>query len=440
MRSVIRSLMVPLLLLPLWVAAAAFLSGAPDAVVAASGVGATLGSALLIRWAVPPGSYLPSGSLWGAQYGRVGAAVRELERCGAIFEGAQDMLDVKRRAGLKVGFREKGADVDYGDLRSTGWDGPGAAWRNDFQLACDAQPTLSTLSNSAVPMWLTMYVDPAVIEVLFTPMRAAEICGEKKVGDWLMDTAQFLYVESTGEVSSYGDYNENGSSGANVNFPQRQSYHYQTFTKWGEKEIARAGLARLDWVSRLNIASALALNKFQNNSYFFGVAGLENYGLLNDPSLSAALSPTSAWSTADADVIYGDFVRMFRQLQVQSQGVITKRDRMKLVLSPTVETYLLNTNPPYDSQTAESLIRKGFPNLEIINAVEYHNPTGSGEFVQLIVESVDGQKTAQCGFTEKMRAHAIVRDTSSWKQKKSQGTWGTVIFNPFAIVSMVGIT
>lgn len=434
MRSYFKNLSAPLFLLPLVIASAlvVFAGASP-----LEGAGVGLLSGALIALAV---DYGPGVAGWSHQYGRVGAAVAELERCGAIFEGAQDMLDVRRRAGARIGFRERGADVDYGDLRSSGWEGAGVGWRGDFNLACDAQPALATVANSGVPAWLTMYVDPAVIEVLFTPMRAAEILGEAKKGDWLMDTAQFLYVESTGEVSTYGDYNENGSSGANVNYPQRQSYHYQIFTKWGEKEIARAGLARLDWVSRLNIASALALNKFQNNSYFFGVAGLENYGLLNDPSLSAALSPTSAWSTAAAEVIYGDFVRLFRQLQVQSQGVITKRDRMKLVCSPTVETYFLNTNPPYDSQTAESLIKKGFPNLEIVNAVEYHNPLGTGEFVQLIVESVDGQKTGQCAFTEKMRAHAIVRDTSSWKQKKSQGTWGTVIYNPIAIVAMVGIT
>ncbi|MGF6604586.1 hypothetical protein P3T23_009342 [Paraburkholderia sp. GAS448] len=32
-----------------------------------------------------------------------------------------------------------------------------------------------------------------------------------------------------------------------------------------------------------------------------------------------------------------------------------------------------------------------------------------------------------------------MRDTSSFKQKKSQGSWGAVIFQPFAIASMVGV-
>jgi hypothetical protein len=59
--------------------------------------------------------------------------------------------------------------------------------------------------------------------------------------------------------------------------------------------------------------------------------------------------------------------------------------------------------------------------------------------MQLIAESLDGQKTGYCGFTEKMRAHPIIRGLSWFEQKKSQGTWGTLIFQPFAIAGMLGI-
>ena len=77
------------------------------------------------------------------------------------------------------------------------------------------------------------------------------------------------------------------------------------------------------------------------------------------------------------------------------------------------------------------------PNMRIVTAPEY--TTASGELVQLIVESIDGQETATCAFSEKMRAHGVVRDLSSYKQKKTQGSWGTVIFRPAAIASMIGV-
>jgi hypothetical protein len=130
-------------------------------------------------------------------------------------------------------------------------------------FACDAQPALVTVSNAGIPAFLSTYVDPKLIEVLVSPMKAAEIVGDEvKKGDWTTETAMFPVVESTGH-SAYGDYSESGNAGVNSNFPQRQSFHYQVMTQWGERELERAGLARIDWANRVNIASALTLNKYQ---------------------------------------------------------------------------------------------------------------------------------------------------------------------------------
>ena len=42
------------------------------------------------------------------------------------------------------------------------------------------------------------------------------------------------------------------------------------------------------------------LNKFSNLTYFFGVQGLQNYGLLNDPHLNASLTPATKAPSAKA--------------------------------------------------------------------------------------------------------------------------------------------
>lgn len=147
---------------------------------------------------------------------------------------------------------------------------------------------------------------------------AAVIFGERKTGDWTTETSFFPTVEHTGEVSSYGDYNENGSSGANTNFPQRQSYRYQTIVEYGELELERAGLAKLNWVSEQNGAAALAMNKYQNLTYFFGVQGLQNYGLLNDADLTAACS-SGPLITMRRDLAPGG--RLYRQVSVPPSGI-----------------------------------------------------------------------------------------------------------------------
>ena len=319
-------------------------------------------------------------------------------------------------------------------------------------MAMDAQPALVTISNSGIPSYLANYIDPELIKVLVTPNRAAQILGEAKKGDWVTMTATFPVIENTGEVSSYGDWNENGSVGANANFPQRQAYHYQTMTQWGEKQLETYSLAKIDYASRLNIASALVLDKFQNNTYFFGVGGLQNYGLLNDPALLPPIAPgakvfgslgsgpwiTNGQVTAQPQEIYADIQALFLQLVTQSGGLIEMDDELILAMSPASSVAMTATNVTFATNVFD-MLKKNFPKIRFETAAQYANPFGAGNLVQLICPTVEGQETGFCAFTEKMRAHAIVRKTSSFLQKKSQGSWGAVIRQPFAIASMTGV-
>lgn len=299
-------------------------------------------------------------------------------------------------------------------------------------LAMDAQPGLTTVGNSGIPAWMLNYVDPQLIEIILQPTKAAEVFGEMKKGDWTTETATFMTVEPTGEVSSYGDYNNNGVSGVNVNFPQRQSYHYQVFTRWGEREVARAGEAKIDYVARVNEASVNALNRFQNKTYLFGVKGLQNYGVLNDPSLPASTAAAKTWANSTGEEVYESIRKLFQTLLKQTGGKIDMNTPLLLVCSPTASVDLTKTNQ-YNVNVIDQL-KKNFPNLRVETIPEYS--AISGETVQLIVEELDGQRTLDCAFTEKMRAHNMVLEASSVKQKKSQGTWGAIIYRPFCIATM----
>lgn len=328
-------------------------------------------------------------------------------------------------------------------------------FKKNFNLAMDAQASLTTAPNAGIPNFLTNWVDPAVYEILFSPNMAAAIFGERKTGDWTTQTAFFPTIEHTGEVSSYGDYNENGSSGANTNFPQRQSYLYQTIVEYGELEMDRAGLAKIGWVSEQNGAAALAMNKYQNLTYFFGVQGLQNYGLLNDPNLTAALGPApkgyggNAWINngvivATANEIYADIQSLYLQLVNQTTGLIDQKTKMKLCMSPSSAVALTATNS--FAVNVEDLIKKNFPGMTVETAMQYGslsatNPQGlaGGNLVQLIVEKTEGQETGYCAFNEKMRAHPIIRGLSSYRQKQTGGTWGAIIRQPFGIAQMQGV-
>jgi hypothetical protein len=323
-------------------------------------------------------------------------------------------------------------------------------------MAYDAQPALHTAPNAGIPSWLTTFIDPAIYDIIFAPTQAAEIVGEEKKGDITTQTAMFQTVEHTVEVSTYGDFNENGRASANTNWPNRQSYIFQVMMEYGDLEIERAGLGRLNLISALDGAAADGLNRFSNLSYFYGIAGLENYGLLNDPNLGAPLSPApkanggTAWFTSDghpnatANEVYNDIVAVYQQLVTQNLGNVDKKTALVLGMSPGSEVALTFTNS--FNVNVEDLLKKNFRNLRIQTAVQYGvlnagNPQGvaAGNFVQMIAEKIRTQKTAFCAFNEKLRAFPIIRAASSFKQKKAAGTFGAVIRMPVGFSSMVGV-
>lgn len=330
------------------------------------------------------------------------------------------------------------------------------AWKRDYRLAMDAQPGLTTDPNSALPAMLTTMIDPQVFKVLFAPTKAAVIIDEQQKGTWLDETAMFPVVEHTGEVSSYGDNNNNGSTGVNMNWPQRQSYLFQIIKQYGERELERAGLGRINFVSELDVSAATILNRFSNLTYFFGVNGLQNYGLLNDPNLSASLAPgtkvggsgnkwiTSGAITATPNEIYADFEALFLQLVNQTGGLVDQETKICVAMSPGSAVAITAANS--FGVNVRKLLKENFPNIRIETAVQYGavsaaNPQGiaAGNLVQMIAEEIEGQKVAYCAFNSKMRAHNLVRDLSSFKQKVSAGTWGSIIRMPIGISSMVGV-
>jgi hypothetical protein len=325
------------------------------------------------------------------------------------------------------------------------------------EMALDAQPTLTTTPNDGVPAWLTTIIDPSIIEVLFTPNKAATIIGEVKKGTWLDSTVMFPMTEYVGEVSSYGDFSMNGRSGMNMQFENRQSYLYQTMIEYGELEEERAGLAKVAWAAGLMKSAITMLDKFQNLSYFYGIAGLENYGLLNDPNLNASLTPATkaaggtAWFSgtspnATANEVYNDVLSLFQQLVSQTNGLvdIDQQSRLVLALSPASMTALGFTNT--FGLTVRGMLQNTFPNLRIESAVQYGVVTTSntqgdsaGNFMQMISENLGGQDTAFACFNEKLRTHRIVLGYSSMSQKLTQGTFGAVLKQPAGISSMLGI-
>lgn len=301
--------------------------------------------------------------------------------------------------------------------------------------AVSLAPTWQSAANAGIPAFLTTYVDPKAIEILVAPMAAARIAPETKKGDWTTTTAMFRTVEPGGQVATYGDWSPNGMSTSNSAYPTRESYSFQTWTEWGHKELAQAGAGYIDLAADKERASALVMAKFLNKSYLYGIAGLRNYGLTNDPSLPAPVAAPVNYATAEPEDIANDFVRQIGLLIAQSGGLIDGSEELVYAAAPTVINDIRRTN--VYGLNAEKKIREAYANITFVPVPEFD--TAAGRLAQLWVKSIDGQATAELGFTEKYRAHTVEQYSTYTRQKKSGGTFGAVIFRPFAVTQTLGL-
>lgn len=311
--------------------------------------------------------------------------------------------------------------------------------RSQLRMGMDAAPI--TDANIGIPPWMNLWHDPKVIDVILAPRRAEEIADPVRKGDWTTDTAMFNFVERSGFVEGYGDYSRGGQSDFNAKFPTRESWHGEIMTTWGDKEVARWGNAKLDFHAQKEMAAATTISIMHNKIWFRGVAGRKCYGLITDPNLPTPIVPTvgaagNTWELKTAEEIYADFEAMYQQLAIQGMGHLTMDDEIIVVMSNRVNAYLMKRTL-YGSIPVKTLIQDSFPKMKFVVAPEY--TTASGELVQMIVTKVDGNPTMLMGYTELERSHGIRRDVSWWEEKKSFGSWGCIIFYPFAIAQMLGV-
>ena len=321
--------------------------------------------------------------------------------------GLQEQLDVMKQYGIVF---DTGAPI-RGILANDSID----------QLANDA--AMVTAANSGIPVEFTSYIDPMVIPILTATRGAREIFGEAKKGDWTTSYARFQTSEITGEVEAYTDYGQGGASDVNPTFPVRTQYIYQTNIRYGDREVDVASRARLQLAADKQRAAATVIDIASNKFALYGVAGLEIYGLLNDPNLPADVSslPNAAfktlWAEKSTKEIYEDVLYLFGKMADRGAGHIDANTELVLATSPATQVQLGKATD--FNISARQMLETYFPKIRFVALPEL--------------------ATAQIGFSEKFRAMRLIPESSSFHQKFVGSSYGTIIYRPFAIGKMTGI-
>ena len=309
------------------------------------------------------------------------------------------------------------------------------------RIARDA--ALATVPGAGVPAELAAYIDPMVVDILPRPLKAREIFGEVKKGDWTTPYVKFHTNELTGATEPYSDYGQSRVSGVNYQWLNRENYLFQTVITYGDFEEAVTATARLSLASDKQRAAANTLDVDGNRFALFGVAGREIYGILNDPSLSAPTAPAPSgegssplWSKKTTRQRYDDVLLLFKRLVRQTEGHVDEKCPLTLVMSPDLAVELASATD--FNVSVLDMLHKYFTALRIVTLPEMASEA-TGETMMLIADEVRGMKTGELGYTEKVRAGRLVPDLSSFSQKWTSGTCGALIYLPFAIAQMRGM-
>lgn len=340
--------------------------------------------------------------------------------------GLQEQLDVMKQYGIVF---DTGAPI-RGILANDSID----------QLANDA--AMVTAANSGIPVEFTSYIDPMVIPILTATRGAREIFGEAKKGDWTTSYARFQTSEITGEVEAYTDYGQGGASDVNPTFPVRTQYIYQTNIRYGDREVDVASRARLQLAADKQRAAATVIDIASNKFALYGVAGLEIYGLLNDPNLPASVSPLpnaaskTLWAEKSTKEIYEDVLYLFGKMADRGAGHIDANTELVLATSPATQVQLGKATD--FNISARQMLETYFLKIRFVALPELATAT-SGTSILLIAPTIEGLPTAQIGFSEKFRAMRLIPESSSFHQKFVGSSYGTIIYRPFAIGEMTGV-
>ena len=312
--------------------------------------------------------------------------------------------------------------------------------QDEAVMALDS--ALLTAPNTTVPVEVLSFFDPKAIKVLTAKRSATEIFDEVKKGDRATVMTKFKVVENTGYTQPYSDYSDNGKSDANYNYPNRENYLFETVIKYGDLETEMASRAKISLVADKQMAAAHNIAIDTNRFYFNGVAGLENYGILNQPNLPSAIvaaqgaDGNTEWSSKTGTEIYNDIVAMMADIAERADGNVDQTTHYKLVVSPASNAELNKLNS-FGTETVLSLIKRNFTNLDVVVAPEYS--AGGTNKAQLIAVEVDGQRTGENAFSEKFIAGRVIPGLSHFRQKFMAGVYGAVIYRPVFVSTLTGI-
>lgn len=322
---------------------------------------------------------------------------------------------------------------------------------SDFsRMAMDELPYGMPLApnNIGIPWQYLSYIDRVVIRAILAPLTAEQIFPLEVRGPWNTRTAQYTHLEHGGFIADYGDRSHEGGTSFNTHLPNLDFYMFQTIVSVGDLEDADFSSFGFSAMTEKEIAAADIINRALNYMAFFGVNGLNNWGIINNPYANASISvipdPEAAnpntvlFSEMSALGLYNNVRALVMALTRQSMGRITARSKLVLSASPSVIVALETAANNYGLLSGD-FISKAMPGLSFVAVPEFSEEVnGESEIINLVAPDFAARSTGTLLVNSRMKSHGPVRNISDIEEKKSAGSGGFMLHYPMGMATMIG--
>lgn len=300
--------------------------------------------------------------------------------------------------------------------------------------------TTATISN-----WIQFfqYFYPKPISMLTRAMKADQVGGAHKAGEWAQEEIVFPIIEKLGQPRLYSDGANVPYASFNPDWERRTIKRFELGCLVGRLEEERSSMMRLNSADLKHGAISQALALVMNDVYWNGFEG-NTYGILNDPNLSPYLTLSTGakgdttFATKTFEEITTDFNGAISRLAVQLKGHFDSYStRLLLVLPTSVMGYLNTANAL--GKTVKSWLKENYPNMRI-EFVDNLNGADGGEnvFYLMLDEELNGSFIQGQMFQNRFMLLGMSRQTKGFEEDFGCATAGAFVAQPLAIVRYTG--
>lgn len=314
--------------------------------------------------------------------------------------------------------------------------------KNAIMAMDDAQYSLP--SNGVLPYFTTIFnKDP--IEQLLKTTASREMSEDWQQGEFGTTDIKMPTVSYGGNSEVYADQAGTGESSINMNWVPRQAVTLQRTLQYGDLTQAQMAMAKINYVGQMRKGLTSLTSLDINSINLYGFAGMDIYGLSNDPSLnpavvfpaSAANPASSLWIYKDFNEIVADIRSLFNEIISIAGGQANYTQECILALPPSAFT-ALSTQNTLSSVMVSQYCKEAFPGMKIIQCAQYQgtgSPAGSTtpSICQLIFKELAGQRVAYNIFSSLYNSHGVVRLLSSYAEKISYTVSGGFLALPVGV-------